>query len=119
MSEDLIGTPEEDEVDSLRARVAELEDNIKRLTKFRLSPALHATLELLLEQRLVDADIIVDRTGTTRDIKVTIHRLRRELAAFNIDVKTSRRVSYWLDDADKERIRELLATDEVETASAA
>lgn len=110
-----------EENDRLRARVAELEFRLQQspqglVSRFRLPPSLLATLALLLREPVIDIDKFEADENTPKDIKVTIHRLRKMLAPHKIDIKSRRSTGYWIDDADKERIKEMI-TDTVNTAS--
>lgn len=45
-----------------------------------------------------------------------MHRLRKELQPFKISIKSRRHAGYWIDDADKERIKEMV-TEKVSKAA--
>lgn len=110
------------ENERLRARVAELEHRLQQspqglVSRFRLPPSLLATLALLLQEQVIDADKFDADENTPKDIKVTIHRLRKMLAPHKIDIKSRRSTGYWIDDADKERIRDMI-TDAVSASDA-
>ena len=100
------------ENEQLRARIAELETRLEQspqglLSRFRLPPSLLATLALLLKEPSVDADVFNADESTPKDIKVTIHRLREALKPYEIEIKSRRMTGYWIDDKDKERIRQM------------
>lgn len=111
------------ENESLRARVAELESQLLETPQsisscFPFTPALIATLGLLLREEVIDVETFEADDHTPKNIKVTIHRLRKMLAPYKIDVRSRRSTGYWIADADKDRIRQMI-TDAVTTASGA
>ena len=101
-----------EENERLRARIAELERQLQEsphaLTHFRLPPSLLATLSLLLREPVIDIDKFEADGNTPKNIKAAIHRLRKMLAPHKINIKSRRSTGYWIDDADKERIREMI-----------
>lgn len=102
------------EIDTLRSRVAELEKLLNQKNSdlssvFRMPPALSDLLGLLLAMPTINAEIVQEKVGISSDIKVTMHRLRKELAPFQIKVKSRRHAGYWLEDQDKERIKQMVA----------
>lgn len=110
-----------DEITSLRARVAELEKLLNQKSNditsvFRMPPALSDLLGLLVAMPTINAEIVQEKIGITSDIKVTMHRLRKELQPFKISIKSRRHAGYWLDDADKERIKAMV-TEKVSKAA--
>lgn len=72
---------------------------------FRLAPASRNILGLLLAVPLVTGEMVQQRLGLASDAKVAMHRLKKALAPFNIEVKSQRHIGYWLDAETKERIR--------------
>lgn len=112
---------EPNEIEKLRARVAELEKLLNQKSNditsvFRMPPALSDLLGLLVAMPTINAEIVQEKIGITSDIKVTMHRLRKELQPFKISIKSRRHAGYWLDDADKERIKEMV-TEKVSKAA--
>jgi|GEM_PF-2088761 len=101
-----------EENERLRARIAELERQLQEsphaLTHFRLPLSLLATLSLLLREPVIDIDKFEADENTPKNIKAAIHRLRKMLAPHKINIKSRRSTDYWIDDADKERIREMI-----------
>ena len=109
------------EVEALRARVAELEKLLNQKSSnytsvFRMPPALSDLLGLLVAMPTINAEIVQEKMGITSDIKVTMHRLRKELQPFKISIKSRRHAGYWIDDADKERIKAMI-TEKVSEAA--
>jgi DNA-binding response OmpR family regulator len=109
------------EVEALRARIEQLEaalnQNSKQYTaKFRLTPSLANVLGLLVSLPYVDADTVQERLELFTNMKVAICRLRKELAPHGIEIKSRRFSGYWLDDADKQKIK-ALTTFEVKDAA--
>jgi hypothetical protein len=109
------------EIETLRARIAELEKLLNQKSSnytsvFRMPPALSDLLGLLVAMPTINAEIVQDKMGITSDIKVTMHRLRKELQPFKISIKSRRHAGYWIDDADKERIKAMV-TEKVSEAA--
>lgn len=109
------------ENERLKARVAELEKQLLQGPQgmaacFPFTPALIATFGLLLREDVIDVDAFEADENTPKNIKVTIHRLRKLLAPYNIDIKSRRSTGYWIADADKARVRKMI-TEAVTTAS--
>lgn len=107
-------TDQPTEIDKLRSRIAELETLLNQKNNdlssvFRMPPALSDLLGLLIAMPTVNAEIVQERVGISSDIKVTMHRLRKELAPFQIKVKSRRHAGYWLEDQDKDRIKQMVA----------
>jgi hypothetical protein len=101
------------EVEHLRARVIELEKLLLQKSDelqaaFRMPPMLTNLLGLLVAMPYVDAKIAEERAGIVSNLKVTMHRLRMELKGHGIEIRSRKQAGYWLDDADKTRIRELI-----------
>lgn len=112
---------EPNEIDTLRVRVAELEKLLNQKSNditsvFRMPPTLSDLLGLLVAMPTINAEIVQEKIGITSDIKVTMHRLRKELQPFKISIKSRRHAGYWIDDADKERIKEMV-TEKVSKAA--
>jgi hypothetical protein len=109
------------EVELLRARVEQLEaalnQNSKQYTAaFRLTPSLGNVLGLLVALPYVDAETVQTRLELFTNLKVAICRLRKELAPHGVEIKSRRFSGYWLDDADKQKIK-ALTTYEVRDAA--
>jgi hypothetical protein len=109
------------EIETLRARIAELEKLLNQksndlTTVFRIPPALRDLLGLLVAMPTINAEIVQEKIGITSDIKVTMHRLRKELAPYKISIKSRRHAGYWLEDADKDRIKAMV-TEKVSEAA--
>jgi len=73
---------------------------------FKLPPSLANVLGLLLSLPVVEIDLICRHAGV--GAKVAIHRLRRAIDPWGLEVRSRRRTGYWLDDIDKMKIREML-----------
>lgn len=101
------------EIEALRARVATLESLLLQKNDdlqgvFKLPPMLTNLLGLLVSVPYVNTEIAEAQIGIVSNLKVTMHRLRAELKAHNIEVHSRKYAGYWLSDADKTRIREML-----------
>lgn len=102
------------EVETLRARVATLESlllqkNDRLQGAFKMPPMLTNLLGLLVSVPYVNTEIAEAQIGIVSNLKVTMHRLRMELKAHNIEVHSRKYAGYWLSDEDKARIREMIA----------
>lgn len=96
----------------LRERVRELENALGQKSEllqntFKLSPVLSNLLGLLLALPAVKAELVHHRVGIAC-AKVSIHRLRKVLEPFGVDIKSQRMVGYWLTDEDKLKVRDIL-----------
>lgn len=105
---------DDDEKAQLRARIRDLEaalgqSNENLAVTFRLTPVLNNLLGLLLSLPNVTSEMIRQRLEIATDAKVAIHRLRRHLEPWKIEIKSRRSLGYWLEDEDKEKIREAVA----------
>ena len=105
---------DDDEKAQLRARIRDLEaelgqSNENLAVTFRLTPVLNNLLGLLLSLPNVTSEMIRQRLEIATDAKVAIHRLRRHLEPWKIVIKSRRSLGYWLEDEDKEKIREAVA----------
>ena len=103
-----------EEVEALRDRIRDLESalcqrNESLSNTFKLTPALNNMLGLLLSLPTVKSEVIHQRLGIASDAKVAMHRLRKELEAFGIEVHSKRLLGYWLDDETKARIKTMIA----------
>jgi hypothetical protein len=102
------------ENDLLRERVRDLETALGQRNEllqnvFKLSPTLSNIFGLLLALPAVKTELINQRIGIAYDSKVAIHRLRKHLVPWGIEVKSKRLIGYWLSDEDKDRAKDLLA----------
>jgi hypothetical protein len=107
--------PEEsNEMDQLRLKVRDLElalgqNNDNLAVTFRLTPVLNNLCGLLLALPVVTPEMIRQRLEIAPDAKVAIHRLRKHLEPWKIEIESRRNVGYWLEEVTKARIRALLA----------
>jgi hypothetical protein len=105
---------DDDEVTQLRTRVRDLElalgqrDDSLSAT-FRLTPVLNNLMGLLLSVPAVTPEMIRQRLEIAPDAKVAMHRLRKHMKDWDIEIHSRRNVGYWLEDEDKTRIRGLIA----------
>lgn len=104
--------------DDLLNRIAALEaalgynDTKQLISAFRIPPTLANLLSLLISTPYVTAEEVEKKLGACKDLKVAICRLRKELAKYEIEIKSRRFSGYWIEDATKDRIRAML-TDKV------
>lgn len=101
-----------DEADALRARIRDLEAVLNQNNKtlavtFKLTPSLNNLFGLLLSLPNVTPEMIQQRLEIATDAKVAIHRLRKHLTEFSIEIKGRRNLGYWLEQVDKDKIRRL------------
>lgn len=97
------------ELEVLRGQVRDLksvlkQDNRDLMLTFRLPPRLGNILGLLLSTSVVTQLMIEQRMGLATCAKVAIHRLRKHLKPYGIDVPSQRGLGYWLEKADKAKI---------------
>lgn len=105
---------DDDEKVQLRNRVRDLELALGQRDEglaatFRLTPVLNNLMGLLLTVPVVTPEMIRQRLEIAPDAKVAAHRLRKQLEPFEIKIHSRRNVGYWLEDADKARIRGMVA----------
>ena len=103
-----------DEYERLQQRVKDLEltlgqNNDNLAVTFKLTPVLNNLMGLLLSLPNVTPEIIRQRLEIAPDAKVAIHRLRKHLSPFGIEIKSRRNLGYWLEDETKLRVRQMLA----------
>lgn len=104
---------ESEEMQQLRARVADLEtaleqSNSNLAVTFRLPPALNKLLGLLLSLPNVTSEMVHQRLEIATDAKVAVHRLRKYMTPHGIDIHSRRNLGYWLEPASKAKIRDML-----------
>lgn len=101
------------EVDKLRLKVRDLElalgqSNDSLAATFRLTHVLNNLMGLLLALPIVTPEMIRQRLEIAPDAKVAIHRLRKHLEPWGIEIGSRRNVGYWLEDTTKAQIRRLI-----------
>ncbi|MGZ3665691.1 MAG: hypothetical protein ACXVDA_14555 [Ktedonobacterales bacterium] len=111
----------EEEFARLRTRVRDLEHTLNLGNKhlrqaLKLPPALSDLLGLLLSLPTVSVAVIQSRLEISTDAKVTKHRLKKKLEPFGIVIQSAKNVGYWLDEADKVKVRQLMAEAEAEAS---
>jgi hypothetical protein len=109
----MTGTSSEDDPEYLKQRIRDLETALNQRNDnlalaFQLSPLLNKLFGLLLSLPTVTTNMIAQRVGITADAKVAIHRLRKHLKSWEITVHSKRSLGYWIDEADKVKIRALI-----------
>ncbi|MGZ3672901.1 MAG: hypothetical protein ACXVCO_01205 [Ktedonobacterales bacterium] len=98
----------------MKARIQDLEaalgqkDHTLAIT-YKLSPTLSDLLGLLISVKVADPAMIQQRLEVVTDAKVAVHRLRKRMKHFGIEIHGRRLVGYWLDDETKERLRQRAA----------
>jgi hypothetical protein len=101
----------QEELEAAREIVRKLETELGQRHKsigsvFKLPPSLVRVLDLLLMMPVVEPDLLYRHAGI--GAKVTMHRLRKALAAWDLNVRSRRRTGYYLDVADKAKVRAML-----------
>lgn len=101
------------EIEMLKARIRELEmavgiANDYQSNIFRLPTSLRRLLGMLMASEFVTPDMINGDLEIQSDAKVAIHRLRRLLKPWNIEINSRRFVGYWIDEETKERVKDLV-----------
>jgi hypothetical protein len=104
-----------DNIEQLHARIRELEDALGQHNKslavtFKLSKGLGNLLGVLMAQHSVTAQTIHQQLEIATDAKVAIHRLRHQMKPYGIEINARRGIGYWLDEATKARVREMIDT---------
>jgi hypothetical protein len=103
-----------EELERLQQRVKDLQialgqSNDNLAVTFKLTPVLNNLMGLLLALPNVTPEMIRQRLEIAPDAKVAIHRLRKHLEPYGIDIKSRRNLGYWLEDETKLTIRRMLA----------
>ncbi|HLL29016.1 MAG TPA: hypothetical protein VKT73_15370 [Xanthobacteraceae bacterium] len=103
----------DDEIEVLRQQLRDLraalnQNNQTIANTFRLSPAQNNLFGLLISLDTVTPEIIRQRLEIATDAKVAVHRLRRHLKEWEIQIHSRRNVGYWLDEETKEKIRGMI-----------
>lgn len=84
------------------------EDEVHQLQrKFDVSPTLAQLLYLLATNVRLTAEQI-EETGVVADARVSIHRLRKIMAAHEIDIRAAYKTGYWLSEEDQAIIKACL-----------
>lgn len=76
--------------------------------RYRLPPQQAALLHLLLDKVVVSTTMIEEETQLTTDAAVAMYRLRNRMDEHGIEIMSQRSVGYWIDDADKLKIKEAI-----------
>jgi hypothetical protein len=66
-------------------------------------------LGLLLALPIVTPEMIRQRLEIAPDAKVAIHRLRKHIEPWKIEIGSRRNVGYWLEPEDKAKIKALVS----------
>jgi len=87
---------------------------------FHFTPPHARLFHLLFKLPAITSEAISERLGI-RDVKVAIHRLRREIEsgdhAGNVQINSKRGVGYWMDDASKAYVRSVISNEANEAAA--
>ena len=109
-------TDPKEEIDRLKAQIRDLklalgQGNATLAVTFRLTPVLNNLAGLLLALPIVTPEMIRQRLDIAHDAKVAIHRLREHWEPWFGDdlVKSKRNVGYWIEPADKAKIKLMIA----------
>jgi DNA-binding response OmpR family regulator len=82
------------------------EDKIIELRRaYKLPPGLGKLLALLLQERYVTKAMIEGEHQLVKVAKVAVRRLRTKLAEHGITIQSMREMGYWLEDADKDKVK--------------
>lgn len=120
-NKDITMRDNDDETIRLQTRIRDLELALGQrseqlLATFRFPPVLNNLFGLLLNVPAVTQEMARQRLEITPEVKTAFFRLRKCLTEYceanKIDpivIHNRRNVGYWLEDADKLRIREMLA----------
>jgi len=111
---------ETDDVDALKQRIAELEAKLFRAPQsierlFNMTPHIALLFTVLIEEEVVTERQIAERVPGTSEAKVSIYRLRKALAPFNISIHSHRRVGWYIDDTQKQLVKEMIDSGHVYT----
>jgi len=104
----------EDEATALKDQVRELQSALNlgdediRIT-FLLPPQLGDILGVLLAKPVVTTETLQRKLGIVAEAKVSMYRLRKKMDQFNIKIYSQSHVGYWIEPADKVRIRQMVA----------
>lgn len=101
------------ECEQLREKVRELQSALKLndpsiQTTFRLTPAVADIFGLLMAVQRVTPEMVSQRLGLASDPKVAMHRVRKAVKPFGIEVESKRHIGYWLDPETKHRVNQML-----------
>ena len=75
---------------------------------FRLTPALASLLGLLMEKPTVTKSDIEADGRVPANVRVSVCRLRKEMEQIGVEVKSRRYIGYWIEDVDKQKVRDRL-----------
>lgn len=108
-----MGVVSDEEYQRVCARVADLEtaleqSNSNLAVTFRLPPAMNKLLGLLIALPNVTSEMVHQRLEIATDAKVAVHRLRGLMKPHGIQIHSRRNLGYWIENADKARIRDML-----------
>lgn len=103
----------EPHIERLRLRVRELEATLGLINHttgaLELSPTSSRILALMMRLPYLTPEILRERLSIARDVKVSIHRLRKRLKPHGIEIKSKHSVGYWLEPEMKDKVRALTA----------
>jgi len=85
------------------------DESIKLRLTFRLSPQQASLMLLLLSMEVVASQVIYERLSVGTEVRVAVHRLRKSLETYNINIEAKRGLGYWLTSETKAKIRQILA----------
>ena len=81
--------------------------------RYDLPTSLAKILILLVENSVVTPEMIEHEHQITKDAKVAIHRLRRRIAPFAVEVKSRRDIGYWIEASGRETVRKAMVPDQL------
>jgi len=99
--------------ESLQLRIRDLEHvlnlrNDNLAIAYKLASTNLKIMGLLLSLPTITPQMMTTRLSITTDAKVAMHRLRTHLKPYGIEIHNKRGLGYWIEDADKAKIREAI-----------
>jgi len=73
---------------------------------FHLPPALNSVLTLLMAVPILTPELIEEHVELNYNYRVAMHRLRAALAPYGIEIRSRRMTGYWLEEEDREKIKQ-------------
>lgn len=80
---------------------------------FGISPTMADLLVLFLNEKIVDADMMVAHGADPNNYRMAVYRLRTVLDEYKIEIQSQQNLGYWMEQEDRAKVRALIAaTDE-------
>ncbi len=97
------------EIEILKGRIGDLEKTLKLVdpltATYKLPPALRKIFGLLVALPYVTHEMLEQQLGLTASARVAIHRLRRRLKPYGIEIKSRFSVGYWIEKETRDKIQ--------------